>query len=265
MKKLYSFLFVLFIVSTSNGQIKVVDDSFKTDVEAISELNKPIDMEVFEKMYSKYIPDEPTIIHKWRNASKPYATNPVGEKFYVYEESAKQYVCINPSDSTACIASMSVGYYEFIGTIFTSDQLDECRKDVLQYKIDPGKKQLIIDRMSFRKKRVEGDISESDDFYTGASADNLKRYIAGLPNNWDPAPLMGARDKNYKMYSGYSTQFPIYICKDSIGQIYYIRCIHGGIVEDRYDPKFPGHKWVLGTWIEPLHYIMLSFTKMYKK
>lgn len=257
MKKLYLFLSALFTVSTSNSQIKVVDDSFKTDVEAISELNKPIDMEEFEKMYSKYIPTQPTIIHESRRyGSQPCATNPVGEKFYVYEESAKQYVRINPSDSTACIASMPVGYYEFIGTIFTSDQLDECRKDVLQYKIDPEKKQLIIDRMSFRKKR-NGEEEVSDDFYTRASADNLKRYIAGLPNNWNPAPRIDINSKG-AFYS--VAQFPIYICKDYIGQIYYIRGINGGCVED-YSYKFNSISpySYYGTKIEPLPYIMLSF------
>lgn len=123
MKKFYLLMFMSFNIAIGYGQIKVVDDSFKTDVAAISILNKPIDSQL-EKLIPRHNPANQQIT----SSNSTWAENPVGEKFYVCEQSEQTYVRVNPSDSTVCLANLPVGYYEFTGIILTSDQLDEHRK-----------------------------------------------------------------------------------------------------------------------------------------
>lgn len=206
MKKLYSLLVGLFIIGTSNGQIKIVDDSFKTDVATISVLNQPVDAKLEEK-YPRYIPLKPQIVSFRDGGSRGSAENPVGEKFYVCKEYEKeQFVRLDPSDSTACVASLPIGYYEFIGIIFTSDQLNEHRENVLRYRISSQERKTIENLMSVNV------ISASPD---AASMKQLKLYLNGLPNNW-------ASFGYFNNGAGTRPLLPIYICRNSNGQSFYI-------------------------------------------
>lgn len=184
MKRFYISILLLFSSMATYGQIKVVDDSYKTETAAISEMNKPLDMEKLEEIFPKYEPRTPRLMPREH-------PNAVGEKFYVCEESEKQYVRINPTDSTVCIASMPAGYYEITGIILTSDRLNECREEALRYKINQNERESIIVRMSSSNK---------------ASIANLKNKFLGLEHEWDT--------DNYLL--------PIWICKDSIGRLFYV-------------------------------------------
>lgn len=174
-------------MATSYGQIKVVDDSYKTETATISELNKTSYMEMFEKLFPRYKPCTYEI--------RDIDINAVGEKFYVYEESKKQFVRINPADSTVCITSMPVGYYEITNVFLTSDRLGECRDEVLKYKINQNERTSIIDRMSFSDPVVISNLISG-----GLGSDNILSVLARRTD----------------------IILPFYTCKDSNGKLFYI-------------------------------------------
>lgn len=187
MKRFYISILLLFYMATSYGQIKVVDDSYKTETATISELNKTLYMEMFEKLFPRYKPCTYNI--------SDVDINAVGEKFYVYEESKKQFVRINPADSTVCITSMPVGYYEITNVILTSDRLGECRDEVLKYKINQNERTSIIDRMSFSDPAVISNCVGSK---------------------------LGSNNMLSELARKTDIILPFYTCKDSNGKLFYI-------------------------------------------
>lgn len=184
MKRFYISILLLFYMATSYGHIKVVDDSYKTETATLLELNKTLYMEMFEKLFPRYEPCTYNI--------SDLCINAVGEKFYVYEESEKQFVRINPADSTVCITSMPVGYYEITNVILTSDRLGECRDEVLKYKINQNERTSIIDRMSFSEPAVID--------YSKLGRNNMLSELARRTD----------------------IILPFYTCKDSNGKLFYI-------------------------------------------
>lgn len=229
MKRFYLSALLLFGAMATYGQIKVVDDSFKT--EGPSELSQTLDIGRFYEVFPKYEPNYPVLAY-WDN-SRWNHNSAVGEKFYVYKESPKQYVRIDPADSTACIASMPVGYYEITGEIFTSDRLNECKEDVLtKYRISPHERESIDARMSFINSE-------------GATINQAKKFFAKLPSGWNI-------EVNYN-----EPFFPVHICTDSAGRIFYVpaACTHQGIKQNYVNNTGKNVNYQF----EPLQYVMLSF------